>query len=78
MFKFELGLEVESKVSKIRGIITARSENLYGCNRYYILFPMSKDLKVEGWWVDEDDITVKGKGVKAAKKATGGMIARDR
>ena len=56
MFKFVLGLEVESKVSKIRGIITSRSENLYGCNRYYIQLPMSENLKVEGWWVDEEDV----------------------
>ena len=77
MFKQELGKEVEAKVTKLRGIVTARSENLYGCNRYYIQPPAGIDQKVpDGWWVDEDDITVIGSGVTAAPKNTGGPMNR--
>jgi hypothetical protein len=79
MFKHDLGLKVETKVSKLKGIITSRSECLYGCNRYYVQPEVGKDLKQpDGWWVDEDDITVKGKGVVTQKKDTGGMMAKDR
>jgi len=77
MFKHELGKEVEAKVTKLRGVVTARSENLYGCNRYFIQPPAGSDQKVpDGWWVDEDDITVIGNGVTAAPKNTGGPMSR--
>jgi len=75
-FKHELGLLAESKVSAFKGIITSRSQNLYGCNRYYIQSKMNKDMKVEGWWVDEDDIIIKGKGVTAKSKDTGGPMSK--
>lgn len=77
MFKHELGKEVETKVTGLKGIITSRSECLYGCNRYYIEPKVDKDMKKpDGWWVDEDDITVKGLGVTAKKKDTGGPMDR--
>lgn len=77
MFKHNLGNEVQAKVTKLRGVVTARSENLYGCNRYYIQPPVGDDKKVpDGWWVDEDDIEVVGPGVTAAKKDTGGPMSR--
>lgn len=79
MFKHDLGVEVETKVSKFKGIIISRSECLYGCNRYYIQPKTTKDMKVpEGWWIDEDDITVKGKGVRRESKTTGGMMSKIR
>lgn len=77
MFKHELGVSVEAKVTKLRGIVTARSENLYGCNRYYIQPPVGEGSKVpDGWWVDEDDIQVLGIGVQVAPKETGGPMSR--
>ena len=77
MFKHELGVEVESKVTKLKGIIISRSECLYGCNRYFIQPKADKEGKlVDGWWVDEDDIIVKGRGVNAKKKDTGGMMSK--
>lgn len=76
-FKTDLGAEVQSKVTKLRGVVTARSENLYGCNRYYIQPPVGDDRKMpEGWWVDEDDLDVVGPGVRASPKNTGGPMSR--
>lgn len=77
MFKHDLGVNVEARVTKLRGIVTARSENLYGCNRYYIQPPAGDDQKVpDGWWVDEDDIVVTGSGVNRVPKDTGGPMSR--
>ncbi len=76
-FKHELGIEIESKVSGLKGIITARSENLYGCNRYFIQPRVGSDAKVpDGWWVDEDDIKYIGAGVTTPRKKTGGPMSR--
>lgn len=77
MFKHELGVEVETKVSKLKGIITSRAECLYGCNRYLVQPKADKEGKLlDGWWVDEDDIIVKGRGVSAKKKDLGGMMSK--
>lgn len=77
MFKHELGKKVKTRVTKMEGIITSRSENLYGCNRYYIQPQAGKDKKVpDGWWTDEDDVVVVSDGVKAAPKNTGGPMSR--
>ena len=79
MFKHELGMEIEARVSKLKGIITSRSECLFGCNRYFIQPQKEKENKVpEGWWVDEDDIKVIGKGVIQEKKPHGGMMSKVR
>lgn len=76
-FNFACGKEVESRVTKLKGVITSRSQNLYGCNRYFIQPPVGADGKVpDGWWVDEDDITVTGDGVAAKPKPTGGPMSR--
>lgn len=77
MFVHECGVEVISKVTKMKGIITSRSENLYGCNRYYVQPPIGKDNKMpDGWWHDEQDLEVVGLGVTAKKKKTGGPISK--
>lgn len=78
MFKHALGVEVVTKVSELRGIITSRSECLFGCNRYFVQPKADKkDMKMaEGWWVDEEDIEVKGRGVNAPRKITGGPMSR--
>jgi hypothetical protein len=77
MFKHGLGIEVKTKVSKLMGIVTSRSQCLYGCNRYFVQPPVDKDMKQpDGWWVDEDDIEVVGEGVHAIRRNTGGMMSR--
>ena len=77
MFKHELGAKAEAKVSGLKGIIVSRCECLFGCNRYHIQPKVDKDMKVpDGWWVDEDDVTVIGKGVARVEKSTGGMMSR--
>ena len=59
MFKFENGITAESKVDGFKGVITARSENLYGCNRYYVQPKVDKDGKhVDGCWFDEEELKV--------------------
>jgi len=77
MFKHILGSKAKDIVTGLSGIIMARSENLYGCNRYFIQPAAGKETKVpDGWWVDEDQLRVTGTGVKAAKKDTGGPMSR--
>jgi hypothetical protein len=77
LFKHGLGKKVKCKVTGLTGVVTSRSECLYGCNRYFIQPPAGKDQKVpDGFWVDEDQIDVTGEGVKAEKKATGGPMSR--
>lgn len=80
MFKFELGLKATTKVTKQKGIITSRSENLFGCNRYYIQPEADKEGKViDGFWTDEEDLVVsKGKPINALKKNTGGPMSKIR
>jgi hypothetical protein len=75
MFKHELGKEVKTKVRQLAGIITARSENLYGCNRYFIEPPMANGAIPDGMWVDEDDVNIVGDGVFAAPKKVGGPMS---
>lgn len=77
MFKHELGVEAEAKVTGQRGIITARSENLYGCNRYYLQSKVDKEGKLpDSYWTDEDDIVVVGPGVTVKPKTTGGPMGK--
>ena len=77
MFAVDMGKKVKDKVTGLTGIITARSENLYGCNRYLIQPPAGKDSKVpDAWWVDEDQMTVVGDGVTVKRKDTGGPMSR--
>jgi len=81
MFKHELGSEVITKVSKLKGILVSRCECLYGCNRYTVQPPADKDGKLlDGWWVDEEDIIVTGKGVPKPEAQTntrpGGPMTR--
>jgi hypothetical protein len=78
--KHELGAKAKSKVVGMEGIITSRSENLYGCNRYFIQPRVGSDGKViDGWWFDEDDIDIIELPVaKREHKNIGGPISRTR
>lgn len=76
-FAVELGKEVRGRVSGLQGIVTSRSENLYGCNRYYVQPRVGTDGKVpDGWWTDEMDLEVVGAGVTRTPANTGGPMSR--
>lgn len=77
--KYILGIKAKSLVYGIEGIVTARSKNLYGCNRYFIQPPADKQGKMgDGNWFDEDDLKVTGKGLSESytKKTTGGPASK--
>lgn len=58
MFDHNLGDKARDVVTGLEGIVTTRSECLYGCNRYF-LTPPAKDGKTDGGaWVDEDAIEI--------------------
>lgn len=59
-FEFQLGIEVYSKISGFRGIITSRSQHLNGCDRYWIQPKVGEDGKLpEGLWFDDGEIVIK-------------------
>ena len=77
MFKYENGLKVKSNVTGLTGIITARSENLNMCHRYFIQPAADKDMKIpDGWWVDEQEIVVLNKELNDTTVHTGGPMSR--
>jgi hypothetical protein len=78
-FVHKLGVEAQSRCTKIKGIIISRCECLYGCNRYAIQPPVGADNKLpDSIWLDEDDLEITGDGVSASlkEKRTGGPISR--
>jgi hypothetical protein len=61
-----LGSEAISLITGLTGIIVSRSQNLHGCNRYYLQPKAQKDGKVpDGWWIDEKDVKIIGPGLSA-------------
>jgi len=67
-FSFANGVEVKSKSLDVSGIIIARSEHLYGCNRYLIQLKKRKDnTPGESWWVDEGDLVFISRGIADGK-----------
>jgi hypothetical protein len=58
-FLVELGSEVKSNINGFKGIVSARSEHLNGCNRYWIQPKVGKDGKApDGAWYDEGELIV--------------------
>lgn len=58
-FRYELGSKAKCKITGYTGLITARTEWLYGCRRYVIQSQELKDGKpVESLGVDEDAIEI--------------------
>ena len=58
-FKHGLGDRAKDRISGLRGIITSRSEHLFGCARYWISPEDNKDGKpMDGCWLDEDAVEV--------------------
>ncbi len=61
-FTLENGVEVKSAITGFKGMITARADHLHGCNRYFVTPPVDKEgLLSEGYWMDEDELSVVGK-----------------
>jgi len=78
MFRYENGVEVQSKTMGVKGVVLARAEHLYGCNRYLVQLGKKRDGSVgETWWCDEDDLEMVGTGIRGrSKKNTGGPATR--
>lgn len=58
-FKFDNGSKANSKITGFKGMITARADHLYGCNRYFLTPSVNKEgALVDGYWFDEDELIV--------------------
>lgn len=72
-FLIELGSQVESNITGFKGIVTARSENLNGCCRYWVQPRVDKEGKTpEGCWYDEGELVVKAAPKLKPKNQTRG------
>lgn len=79
MFKIELGSKVESRSTGFTGVVHSRSENLYGCNRYFVQPRVGEDMKlVDGAWFDEEDIQFIEQTVVRTPSNNGGPISNIR
>lgn len=71
-FKIELGARVKDRVTGYTGIVTCRSEWLYGCIRYSVQSQELRDGKpIESIGTDEDQLEVL-EDPKPQKKTTRG------
>ncbi len=75
-WKFDLGEEVEDKVTGFTGTVTSRSEFLNGCIQYGVMPKMKKgeNKKPSAELFDEAQIKSKNKKVKIKKSKTGGPM----
>jgi len=79
MFKHELGSKVKSRCVGVIGIVQSRSENLYGCNRYFIQPPAGEDMKVpDGYWFDEEDLEFIEQMINRTPSTNGGPLSKTR
>lgn len=77
-FTINNGDHAKDRISGFKGIVTARSDHLNGCNRYYVSPPMEKGGTIpDSYWVDEADLIVTKKstfGIQTpAKRERGGF-----
>jgi len=74
-FKFDNGSKAKSNITGFKGMITARADHLYGCNRYHITPPVNKEGELpEGYWFDEDELIVsEGKVLERKNNDRGGF-----
>ncbi len=78
MRQIELGQKVACKVTGFSGIVTARIEYLNGCIRYEVQPPIDKDKKIpESAWIDQAQLTVKGRGIEVTKLGTEGPASNE-
>ena len=79
MFKHNLGAKVKSRSTGLVGITQSRSENLYGCNRYYVQPSVLDDMKVpDGYWLDEEDIEFIEQTIERNPSTNGGPLSKVR
>lgn len=58
-FTLNNGTRVKSQITGFSGMITARADHLYGCNRYFVTPPVGADGKLpDGYWFDEAELEV--------------------
>jgi len=79
-FKYKLGAKVKDRVSGYKGIIDGRKQLLNGCLQYSVQAAViEKGELVSGWWIDEAQLELIGKGLNAKpvkKSKTGGPMTR--
>ncbi len=78
-FKIELGINVKSDITDYTGMVTARSQHLNGCDRYWIQPKVKKDGTLhEGMWCDEGEIELINDKIKNKPKNnnSGGFPSR--
>jgi len=76
MFKYELGEQVKSMTTGVKGTITGRVQYITGCDQYCIQ-PKSKDgrSKPDSIWIDENAIKrCKGKRLKIDNSSIKGGV----
>ena len=77
-FKIEIGVKGKSNISGFIGIITARSQCLNGCDRYFINPKAKKDGTLpDGYWFDEGEIVVmKSSKIEPQNQDKGGLHSK--
>jgi hypothetical protein len=73
-FKFELGERVINRLTKIKGVIVARTDYLTGCNKYGVQpEKLTKEGTESDWyWYDEDLLKISGKKFILKVESAGG------
>lgn len=73
MFKYKLGIEVEDKITGLRGILIGRAEHITGCDTYGLQPKVKDNTIVSSTWIDEGRIEViKRSKNKITKKSVAG------
>jgi len=79
-FLIELGSRVKCKSTNFSGVVTSRSECLYGCNRYTVqpqVIDPAKEMKLpDAYAFDEDDLEFIETVVEKKLRNTGGPIEK--
>lgn len=58
-FKFHRGVYVIDKLTGFKGVISARTDSITGCNRYAVQPDVDKDGKyVDSYWIDEHSLEI--------------------
>lgn len=72
-FKYELGSKAQCRITGYAGIITARTEWLYGCRRYTLQArQLAEGKPVESLYLDEDAVELFEAAEPHEAQATGG------
>jgi hypothetical protein len=78
-FTHNLGDRVKDIITGQVGIVTSRSEHIFGCNRYWVEPQEIKDGKpIEGRWFDEEAIELVLAGAVKAPRYARVVVAEER